>query len=98
MVGGAVYKKVTARIVARPMVSRDCGSPLRSGGRRGALRLTGLSENGGGEGGKSSATYRADENKTLHPVERRRVADVQHISLRSVAPAHHVNYPHNIII
>jgi len=48
MVGGAVYKKVTARIVARPMVSRDCGSPWRSGGRRGALLWTGLRENRGG--------------------------------------------------
>jgi len=42
---------------------------------------------------ESSAAHGADENKTLHPVERRQVADVQHISLRSGAPAHHVNYP-----
>lgn len=95
MVGGAVYKKVTARIVARPIVSRDCVSGSQSGGRRGALRRTGLRKNRGDD--KSSASYGADENKTLHPVERRQVADVQHIPLRSVAPAHHVNYPHNII-
>lgn len=90
--GGAVSKKVTARIESRPMVSLDYGAARWWCGSGGARVLW---ENGG-RGRKLCHLRRADENKTLHiqsNVVRSRTYNT--FSLRSVAPAHHVKYPHN---
>lgn len=94
--GGAACKKVTARIESRPMVSLDCGAARKLVRK---WRCEGAVGKRGRRGRKLCHLRRADENKTLH-IQSNVVGSRTYntFSLRSVAPAHHVKYPHNTYI